>query len=306
MNKWLTLAAAFAMVSGNASAQEPPAAQTQPPGAADFRAGEEAFKKKDLDGAIPAFEKALAANPTLFGGHYYLGLAYKAKQNWGKCGDNFSQFLTKLGDQNAPDQKAAATRDAGLCYFRAESFDKAIPMLQRAASGNAKDGDIQNALGIALVRANREPEAEAAFSKAIELKPETPGPYYYAGMINFKRQEFDKAQPRLTKYLELEPSGPFAPDAHFQIGSIAYQQVEQGGDRATLFPVVKEHMAKFVEGKPNAPQAPDALYILGWVAAQEEANDAAKGYFERFLQLRPDGPQAEEAKRFIAELTRQE
>ena len=297
MNKWMALAMAFAIGGGAALAQE------EQPGAKDFLAGQEAVKKNDFDGMITSFEKALAANPTLFLSHYYLGFAYRSKQNWAKCGDNFSQFLQKLGDQNAPDQKTAATREGGLCYVRAEAYDKAIPILQKAASGNAKDVEVQARLGFALLRVNREAEAEAAFSKAIELKPETPGPYYFAGMINFKQEEFDKAQPRLTKYLELEPSGQFAPEAHFQVGSIAYRQVEPGGDRATLFPVIKEHMTKFLEGKPNAPQAPDALYILGWVAAQEEANDAAKGYFERFLKLRPDGPQAEEARRFIAELT---
>jgi tetratricopeptide (TPR) repeat protein len=306
MNKWLTLAAAFAVMGPTVFAQETPAAQqAEPAGAADFRTGTDAFNKKDMDGAITSFEKALAANPDLFGGHYYRGYAYKQKQNWVKCGDNFSQFLQKLGTREAPTEKTAATREAAGCYMNAKSYEKALPLLQKAAAAAPQDSDIQNALGLAALRADREPEAEAAFSKVIELKPEIPGPYYFAGMINFKQQQFDKAQPRLQKYLELEPSGQFASDAHFQIGSIIYRQVEQGGDRTTLFPVVKEHMSKFLEGRPDAPQAPDALYILGWIAAQEENNEVAKGYFERFLQLRSDGPQAEEARRFIAELTGQ-
>ncbi len=301
MNKWLALAMTLAIACA-AVAQEQPAAQEQP-GAQDFRAGTEAVKKNDFDGMIVSFEKALAANPTLFLSHYYLGFAYRSKQNWAKCGDNFSQFLQKLGDQNLPTEKAHATKEGGLCFVRADSYGKAIPLLQTAAAANPNEVAIQNALGISLMRDNREEEAEVAFAKVIQLKPEIANPYYFAGRVNFYKQDLTKAEPRLMKYLELDANGTFVPDAHFLLGSIAYQKAEQGGDKAVLYPTVKTHLTKFLEGRPNAPQTPDALYILGYVAAQEEDDTAAKGYFERFLRLRPDGPQAEEAKRFLAELT---
>jgi len=301
MNKWLALAMTLT-VAVAADTQEQPAAQ-DPPGAADFRAGTEAVKKNDFDAMIVSFEKALAANSTLFHSHYYLGYAYRSKQNWTKCGDNFSQFLQKLGDQNAPTEKANATKEGGLCFARAESYGKAIPLLQTAAAANPNDALIHNSLGISLTRENRDAEAEVVFSKVIQLKPEIANPYYFAGRVNFYKQDLAKAEPRLMKYLELDASGTFVPDAHFLLGSIAYQKVDQGGDKAVLYPSVKAHLTKFLELRPNAPQTPDALYILGYVAAQEEDNAAAKGYFERFLQLRKEGPQAEEARRFLAELT---
>ena len=61
------------------------------------------MKAKNFDAAIPAFEKALVANPDLFASNYFLGWAYKAKQNWEKCGANFETFLRKVGS----DPKAA-------------------------------------------------------------------------------------------------------------------------------------------------------------------------------------------------------
>ena len=51
------------------------------------------------------------------------------------------------------------------------------------------------------------------------------------------------------------------------------------------------------------PEFAEAHYVLGWVAAQEEDNETAKTHFEEFVKLQPTGPQADEAKRFLAELS---
>jgi len=155
MNKWLAFAMAFAIGGGVALAQE------EQPGAKDFLAGQEAVKANNFDAAIPAFEKALAANPDLFASNYFLGWAYKAKQNWEKCGANFETFLRKVGtDPKAAEQVGHSNREGGLCYARGDSFTKAIPLLQKSASAKPNDKEVQFSLGVALMRENREGEAE--------------------------------------------------------------------------------------------------------------------------------------------------
>jgi tetratricopeptide (TPR) repeat protein len=300
MNKWLALAMAIAIGSGVALAQE------EQPGAKDFLAGQEAVKANNFDAAIPLFEKALAANPDLFASNYFLGWAYKAKQNWEKCGANFETFLGKVGtDPKAGEQIGHSNREGGLCYARAESTAKAIPMLQKAASAKPDDKEVQFLMGVALMRENRENEAETAFAKVIQLDPSLQRAYYYAGRINFNRQEWDQATQRLEKYLELGATDAFAPDAHFMIGSNAIRQAEGSADAAALQQKASDHLTKFLAAKPTAPQAAQAHYILGSLAAQRDDNETAKTHFQKYLELEPNGAQAEEVKKFLQDLTAQ-
>jgi tetratricopeptide (TPR) repeat protein len=299
MNKWLALAMIFAIGSGAALAQEQP-------GAKDYMAGQEAIKANNFDAAIPAFEKALAANPDLFASNYFLGWAYKAKQNWDKCGANFETFLRKVGtDPKAGEQIAHSNREGGLCYARAESTAKAIPLLQKSVSAKPNDKEVQFLLGVALMREDRENEAEQTFSKVIELDPALQRAYYYAGRINFNRQEWDQATQRLEKYLALGASDAFAPDAHFMVGSIAIRGAEGSAEEAALKQKAADHLTQFLAAKPTAPQAAQAHYILGSLAAQRDDNETAKTHFQKYLELEPTGPQAEEVKKFLQDLTAQ-
>jgi tetratricopeptide (TPR) repeat protein len=301
MNKWLALAMVFAIGGGAALAQE------EQPGAKDFLAGQEAIKTNNFDAAIPAFEKALAANPDLFASNYFLGWSYKAKQNWEKCGANFETFLRKVGsDPKAAEQIGHSNREGGLCYARGDAFTKAIPLLQKSASAKPNDKEVQFSLGVALMRENREGEAEQAFSKVIQLDPALQRAYYYAGRINFNRQEWDKASERLEKYLELGASDTFAPDAHFMLGSNAVRMAEGGSpEAAALQTKAADHLTKFLAAKPTAPQAAQAHYILGSLAANRDDVETAKTHFQKYLELEPTGAQAEEVKKFLAELTAQ-
>ncbi|MGH9323080.1 MAG: tetratricopeptide repeat protein [Vicinamibacteria bacterium] len=295
MKKWLALAAALAIGSA-ALAQEQP-------GATDFLAGQEAIKKNDFDAAIPAFEKALSANPELFASNYFLGWAYRAKENWAKCGQNFETFLKKVGtDPKAKEQVDHSNREGGLCFARAESFAKAIPFLKSSTTAKPNDKETQFFLGIALVREKREDEAEQAFAKVIQLDPNLNRAYYYAGLINFNQQKWPQASERLEKFLQLAPDDSFAPDAHFMVGSNAVRTAEGSADAAGEQQKAADHLTKFLAAKPNAPQAAQAHYILGSLAAQKDDNETAKTHFQKYLELEPNGPQAEEVKKFLADL----
>ena len=73
-------------------------------------------------------------------------------------------------------------------------------------------------------------------------------------------------------------------------------------DATALFDSAINHLNQFVQAKPNAPQSAQAHYILGSLAAQREDNVTAKTHFDRYLQLQPEGAQAEEVKKFLADL----
>lgn len=295
MNKWLALAIAL-FFAGEAIAVQEPA------GAAEFKACQEAAQKNDWDTVIESCEATLEANPDVFMSNFILGWAYLQKKNWQECGDNYATFLERLGDQKADEQREIATRQAGLCYAQSGDTAKAIPYLQKAAAAKPNDHAVQSVLARSLLRANREAEAEQAFGKVIQLKPDDASAYYFAGNINYRRKESEKTKERLAKYLELEPNGSYAADAHFMLGSTIYSGLDQVEDKASLYPTIKAHMSEFLSAKPDAPQASEAHYVLGWVAAQEDDNETAKTHFETFLRLQPTGPQAEEAKKFLEAL----
>jgi len=298
MSKWVAVAI-MVLLAGGAVAQ-----QQLPAGGKDFKAGLKALEKKDMDASITAFEAALAANPDLFGSHYYLGIAYDSKKNYPKSGENFAKFLERAGDNaEAAEQIAYATRRGGIALARTKNSAKAIPYLEKAAAAKPNDKEVHYYLGMALIRNEQESKAEQHFSKVIQLDPNLPRPYYFVGRVAFNTEDWGEAKRLLSKYLELKPDDNFAADAHFMLGSMAVRQAVGAADAATQNNSAKMHLTKFLELKPNAPQAPEAYYILGSLAAQSEDTATATGHFQKYLKLQPQGAQAEEVKQFLADLS---
>lgn len=296
MNKWLGTAVATFIASGAFAMQDQP-------GAADFLACQEAVKKNDFDGVIASCEKALSASADLYASNYYLGYAYRAKKDFGKCASNFDTFISKVGgNADAAEMVSNSTREAGICYARDSAAAKAIPLLSKAASAKPNDTQVQFYLGMTQMLSKREGPAEQAFSKVIQLDPSIHQAYYYAGFMNFNQQQWAKATERLEKYLELKPGDTFAADAHFMVGSMTIRGVDTAEDKAAVQTKAKGHLEQFLAAKPTAPQSAQAHYILGSLAAQQEDNTGAKGHFEKYLELEPSGAQAEEVKKFLADL----
>ena len=298
MNKWLALTITILLLAGGAAARQ---AQR---GAEEWAAGLQALEQKNWDAAITAFEAVLAANPDVFGCHFYLGYAYEQKQNFAKMGEHYSKFAERAGnDPQGAEQVAIATRKAGLALARVND-PAAIPLLEKAAAAKPNDKEVLSALAIILIRNNQEAKAEQYFLKVIQLDPNLPRPYYFAGRTAFNNQMWADAQQLLSKYLELGSDDSYAADAHFMLGSMAVRQAE-GGDAAAQA-AAKEHLSKFLELKPDAPQAPEAHYILGSLAAQGDDTETARSHFQSYLQLQPQGAQAEEVKQFLADLAEDE
>ena len=109
-------------------------------GGEEYKQGEAAFKNKDWNGAIAAFEAAVSQNADLFASYYYLGWAYKSTSNPAKSADRFDKFLDKVPkDGSAAEMVTAATREAGTGYARSKKHREAIPFLTKAAAANSFD-----------------------------------------------------------------------------------------------------------------------------------------------------------------------
>ena len=198
------------------------------PGGEQYKQGEEAFKNKDWNGAISAFEAAVSLNDDLFASYYYLGWAYKSISNPDKSAGSFAKFLEKApADDSATEMIKAAIRDAGTGYARAKKYREAIPFLSKAATSNSSDTEVLYFLGFAQMQTGDEAAAEKTFSEVIQLQPNLDRAHYYAGLISFKAERWEPAKERLAKYIELKPSGPFAADAQAMLDDIAAREEQE-------------------------------------------------------------------------------
>jgi tetratricopeptide (TPR) repeat protein len=198
------------------------------PGGEEYKQGQEAFKNKDWRGAITAFEAAVGKNPDLFASYYFLGWAYKNTSNPGKSADSFVKFLDKAPkDGSAAEMVTAATREAGTGYARAKKYREAVPLLEKAASANSRDTEVQFFLAFAQMQNGDEAAAEQTFAKVIQLQPNLDRAYYYAGLLDFKAERWESAKEHASKYLELSPNGPFAADAQAMLDEIAAKEQQE-------------------------------------------------------------------------------
>lgn len=197
-------------------------------GGEEYKQGEAAFKAKDWNGAISAFESAVSQNADLFASYYYLGWAYKSVSKPDKSAGSFAKFVEKApADDSAAEMVKAATREAGTGYARAKKYPQAIPFLSKAAASNASDAEVQFFLGLAQIQTGDEAAAEKTFAKVIKLQPNLDRAYYYSGLIAFKAERWDVAKGHVSKYLELKPDGPFAADCQAMLEDITAKEAPQ-------------------------------------------------------------------------------
>ena len=196
-------------------------------GAEEYKQGEAAFKNKDWNGAISAFEAAVSQNADLYASYYYLGWAYKSVSKANQSASSFSKFLDKApADPGAAEMVKAATREAGTGYARAKKYPEAMPFLSKAAASKPSDTEVQFFLGVAQIQTGDEAAADKTFSKVIQLQPNLDRAYYYAGLIAFKAERWDVAKERVSKYLELKPDGPFAADCQAMLDDITAKEAQ--------------------------------------------------------------------------------
>jgi len=269
-------------------------------GEESFRRGQLAWKNGDIESTITAFQKAITENPDLFLSYYYLGLAFEKKLDYMNAADNFLRYLERKSDF------ADAIRRAGLSLARTETPARAIPYLEQAIAAKPNDVEARYFLAVTQMNSDRQSEAETHFGRIIQLDPELENPYYFLGVMAYQRQDHQFAKEQFETFLELRPDSPFAPDAHFMLGSIAIRDTESSEDPSIQADVVRSHIVTFLELKPDSPLAADAHYILGTLAAREGDTETARLEYETYLQLEPDSARAEDVRNFLAQLKEKE
>lgn len=179
------------------------------------------------------------------------------------------QEAAKAEAPDSPDYKESALL-IGQSYFMLSQAPKAIPWLEKASNAN----EANYMLGYAYLQANLPAQAEGAFARLFNLKPNTAAAYLMASQMMLKKDYADDALREVTKALALNPK---LPEAHFLAGEIAIFQgrIDDG---------ISELKAELALN-PNFSMA---WYRLGDAYTRKELWSDAVPQLQRAVWLNPD------------------
>ncbi|HLI30377.1 MAG TPA: tetratricopeptide repeat protein [Terriglobia bacterium] len=162
---------------------------------------------------------------------------------------------------------------------RTKSFDSAIEAYQKVLAINPNEAAIYNQIGNIYGAEKKIPEATEALTKAAQLDPTMAAKAYYnmgANLVNSGNS--DQAADFFKKAIDADPN--YA-DAHYQYGIclMAKAQVDAKTGKITPPPGTAEQFQKYLELKPDGPNAQSSkemLASLGETVETKYSNPAAK------------------------------
>lgn len=197
----------------------------------------------------------------------------------------------KIKSMNA---KLADVRD----FEKAGNYDQAIATMQELTAAEPNKDLLWAYQAEAYVGAKKYPDAIEAFQKAIAIKPDSA--IYHSGLANAynKGGQPDKAVAEYQTAAQLDPAN--AAGANFNIGAV-YTNAGK----------VDDAIAAFDKTIALDPARAEAYYWKG-VNMMGKATTAKDGKFvappgtaecfQKYLELKPDGPMAQPSKDMLASL----
>jgi Tfp pilus assembly protein PilF len=198
--------------------------------------------------------------------------------------------------------------NAGIAAAQAKQYDQAVASFAKATDLDPKQHVVwaqlaEAEMNFAGTKSGADADAETqkgltAYSKAIELKPDDAGYHNNYALALARAKKFPEAQGELTKAATLDP--PNAGRYYYNLGALLVNagQNEPAG----------EAFKSAIEKDPNYADAQYqyGVYLLskatvgtdGKVTPVAGTADA----FQKYLQLKPDGPFADSAKSMLASL----
>lgn len=243
-----------------------------------------------FEAAIGAYSGALKLRPSLVELRLNLGLAYYKSDRHEQAIAEFRRYLqAKPGDRQAGQLLATALLETDRYAEAARLFEslaasgdfsvrlglaasylrlqrpEARPMLEELLR-QEDTPEVQLLLGQAHLAANEFVPAEAAFRRAVALRPETSGAHFLLGAVAWKRQDAPAA---IAEWREERKRDPQNFEAAFALGAALAEKGETAEARTVL------EMALVLR-----PRHAPALYYLGRLRR-------SRALLERAVQLDP-------------------
>jgi tetratricopeptide (TPR) repeat protein len=147
------------------------------------------------------------------------------------------------------------------------SLAAALDSYEKSLALKPSDAAVHNNYALALARLKRFPEASAELQKAAEYDPPGGGKYYYnLGALLINASQYDQAAENFKKAIELTPS--YA-EAHFQYAMCLSSKLTYTPDGKPVAPAeMKTELDKYLELAPNGPNAQTAKDMLAALSTQ--------------------------------------
>jgi len=199
--------------------------------------------------------------------------------------------------------------NAGKEAMNAKQFDVAVTQFSKASEMAPDQHVIWANLGdaeIALAKTKTGAEHDdalnkgtEAYKKTLELKPDDAGVHNNYALALAQAKKFDEAQAELGKAAQLDP--PSAGKYYYNLGALLVNngQSEPAGDA----------FKKAIDADPTYADAQYqyGIYLIGKAKlGADNKYDPVPGTreaFQKYLDLKPDGPFAESAKGMLASLS---
>jgi Tfp pilus assembly protein PilF len=201
--------------------------------------------------------------------------------------------ITLAPGGGAGDAKAAEikkTFEEGVTASRAGNHDAAIAKFTEAAAVIPNCADCYYNIGVSYMAKKDEKQAEEAWKKALELKPDNAESASALATLYNNQKRFDEAAAMSAKAAAGGAGGGSA-DAVYNQGIILWNQGK-----------IADAKAKFEEALKADPNHADANYQMGMALLNEGKMPDAVAAFEKYLSLAPTGQFATQAKAMVAQL----
>lgn len=163
--------------------------------------GEAHIKAGETDAAIATFQELLAkpiAAPEQV--HFQLATLHAQKKDWKSAEASYLKAL-----ELKPDYTAAQVELANIYQISGEK-EKAAELMGKAQASGSSDAGALFSMGVVHINAQRYDEAEAAFTKVVELNPAQSEAHYHLGTIALNKGKTPEAVAHLEKYLSMNPT----------------------------------------------------------------------------------------------------
>jgi tetratricopeptide (TPR) repeat protein len=220
-------------------------------------------------------------------------------------------YQRQLKERSAAMAKNKALNDAfnaGMQALQEKRFDAAVESLLKASELDPKQyavwahlGDAYKELSSTKTGAEQDAimnKSLESYAKALELKPDDAASHNNYALALAKAKKFPEAQAELQKAAELDPKE--AGKYYFNLGALLVNSGQ--------YEPASEAFKKAIEADPNYAEAhyQYGLCLMAKATTTPEGKmvppPGTREEFEKYLQLRPTGPNSDAAKAFIASM----
>jgi Flp pilus assembly protein TadD len=183
---------------------------------------------------------------------------------------------------------ARAEFDNGQRAINSDDFSGAIPHLKKAIELYPKYAEAYQLLGVAQLKTDQGPQAEASLLRATEIEDRMPQSQYLLGVLYAKTNRVEMAEKPFNRFAELEPDNP---DAQFELAKVTFA--------LNKFPEAAVHARNAIKLKETDP---GVYIVLGYALLRQKKADDARHAFQHFLKYDSNSPMAADVKNLIAQI----